>query len=238
MKIAICDDDKRELTHISRLLDDYQEERHIPLYYKTFSSSTELASVSLREFDLYLLDVIMPVLNGIELAREIRSFDKVANIIFLTSSPEFAVDSYTVKASNYLLKPIEKEKLFAALDDLLDNNHPESESYIVIRNNISIRKVHLSQLVYAEAQERKVIYHLDNGEHLECTARFSAVCDDLLKKKEFLLPHRSYLVNMSYISTIGNTDIQLQNGKLIPLAQRRLSEIREHYLAFQMGEVF
>lgn len=236
LRIAICDDNQTELDVISSLLEAYQKERDVRLSYKIFNSSTELASAARQEFDLYLLDIIMPVLNGMDLAREIRSFNKASHIIFLTSSPEFAVDSYTVKASNYLLKPISKERLFEALDDIWEKEEQEQEKYVVIKSSIGIRKVLLSQLVYAEAQERKVIYHLENGEQFECVHRFSTVCDDLLKNREFILPHRSYLVNMSFIRTIGATDIQLQNGRVIPLAQRRLTEIREHYLAFQMEE--
>lgn len=113
MKIAICDDDKTEQLQILELLEGYFKGRKNKPAIKTFSSSIELASIARYEqFDLYLLDVIMPILNGIELAKEIRGFDKASDIIFLTSSPEFAVESYTVKASNYLVKPIQKAAFF------------------------------------------------------------------------------------------------------------------------------
>ena len=238
MKIAVCDDDQMELLYILSFLNDYSEERNIPLTYKEFHSSFELASAARTDaFDLYLLDVIMPVLNGIELAREIRSFDKAADIVFLTSSPEFAVESYSVKASNYLLKPVSTELLAASHDELLEEASLRQEKYVVLRSSIGIRKIRLSQIAYAEAQERRILYHLENGEVLECTGRFSSVCEDLLKNREFFLPHRSFLVNMSYISTIGNTDIQMQTGQTIPLAQRRLVEIKDYYLAYQMEEV-
>ena len=70
------------------------------------SAHPEFLEAFEEHYDIYLLDVVMPGLNGIELAKEIRSSDKAADIIFLTSSPEFAVESYTVKASNYLVKPV------------------------------------------------------------------------------------------------------------------------------------
>ena len=63
------------------------------------------------------------------------------------------------------------------------------------------------------------------------------MCDDLMKNPEFMLPHRSFLVNMKFISTIGAADMHLQNGQTIPLAQRRVADIKKHYLAFQMDEV-
>lgn len=83
MKIAICDDDKNELFRILSVLADYQTQRNIEFSYKLFDNSTELASNLLQEhYDIYLLDVVMPGLNGIELAKEIRSSDKAADIIF------------------------------------------------------------------------------------------------------------------------------------------------------------
>lgn len=238
MKIAICDDDNAELQHILNLLSTYQKEHNRKLIYKGFTSSFELASTASQEqYDMYLLDVIMPILSGMELAKEIRSFDKAADILFLTSSPEFAVESYTVKASNYLLKPIVRETLFPALDDVLEKKGLEQEKSIVVKSVIGVRRILLCNLVCVEAFNRKIIYYLRNGEQLECSDRFSTICDVLLKYPEFILPHRSFLVNMNFIRTISSLDIQLQNGKILPLAQRRLTEIRKCYLAFQMEEL-
>lgn len=237
MKLALCDDDKQELSCILSFIENYKKLSSVPMSVHTFHNSFELASVASDEhFDLYLLDIIMPGLNGIELAREIRRFDKAADIIFLTTSPEFAVESYTVKATNYLMKPVSEEKLFQALDDIFDTKESESETSIVLKSTIGVHKVPLSNLMYVEAQGRKVIYYLKNGEEITCTDRFSSVCEQLLQQEEFILTHRSILVNMNFIRRIGTVDMQLQNGTILPLAQRRVAEIKKHYLAFQMEE--
>lgn len=134
MKIAICDDDLTELNRITAFLDEYSKTNRLPLTCKTFCSSIELASTAMQEsYDLYLLDILMPALNGIELAREIRNFDRAADLIFLTSSPEYAVDSYTVKASDYLLKPVQKKRFFAALDDILEQKERLLEKSIFFK---------------------------------------------------------------------------------------------------------
>ena len=238
MKIAICDDDKTEQLQILELLEEYFKEAKNTPTIKTFSSSIELASIARYEqFDLYLLDVIMPVLNGIELAKEIRGFDKVSDIIFLTSSPEFAVESYTVKAANYLVKPIQKAAFFQALDDISEKRMEESGKSIIVKSSFGVHKIYLSGLIYVEAMNRKVIYYLKNGEQITTAERFSSVCDMLMQNSEFILPHRSFLVNMNYIRSITTTDMHLQNNKIIPLAQRRVADIKKHYLAFQMEEV-
>lgn len=237
MKIAVCDDDRDELSLISSFLDSYQKERNVFLDLTTFQSSTELAStVCQNSYDIYLLDVIMPALNGIDLAKEIRSFDKASAILFLTSSSEFAVESYTVKAANYLMKPVCKDKLFRALDEIREQQKQKLEKCIVIKSMTGIHKIQLAQLVYAEAQGRKVIYNLQNKEQIECVGRFTDISNTLLKNAEFIHPHRSYLVNMNYISSIYASGIQLLTGKTIPLARRRFAEIKAHYLASQMKD--
>lgn len=238
MKIAVCDDNQEELHRVASLLEDYQEEKTVSINLRLFGSSVELASIAQQEnFDLYLLDVLMPALNGMELAREIRAFNTAVPILFLTSSPEFAVESYTVHAANYLLKPVSRESLFSALNDISAQQKADRKNYIIVKSNIGVRKILLSQLVYVEAQDRRVIYHLQNGGQVDCIARFSAIAGELLKNIEFIQPHRSYLVNMSYINIIGTMDMELQDHTVLPLAQRRVAEIKEYYLAYQMGEI-
>lgn len=237
MKIAICDDDKNELLWILSVLADYQLQRNMEFSYQPFESSMELASSASQEpYDIYLLDVVMPGLNGMELAKEIRSYDKAADIIFLTSSSEFAVESYTVKASNYLMKPIQKDRLFEILDDILRAKTEDRDSCLVLKSNVAIHKIRVSEIIYVEASNRKVIYHLNNDTRITCAEKFAAVCDSLLQHREFILAHRSFLVNMNYIRSINATDMYLTNNLCIPLAQRRVSEIKKFYLAFQMEE--
>lgn len=237
MKIAVCDDNHNELELIKSHLDMYLSDNRQVFTVKYFDSSVELAStLRFEKFDIYILDIIMPVMDGLALAKEIRTFDKAAPIIFLTSSPEFAVDSYTVKAFNYLLKPVVKERLFATLDDIAETFHQEQADNIIIKNNNGIHKIHTSDIIYAEALNRKVIIYLKNGEHITSTDVFSSICETLTAHSEFLLPHRSFIVNMNYIKTINATEIYLINNASIPLAQRRVGEIKKKYLTFQMEE--
>ena len=165
MKIAICDDNEAELNRIRELLEIYACDKGQKFFIKCFTSSVELASTAeFEKYDIYFLDIIMPVMDGINLAREIRAFDRFSPVIFLTSSPEFAVESYTVKAFNYLLKPIIKEALYDTLDDIIDTFHKERNDTYIIKNNSGIHKIYLSDIMYAEALNRKVILYLSDNE--------------------------------------------------------------------------
>ena len=167
-------------------------------------------------------------MTGMQLAREIRTFDHAADIIFLTTSSDFAVESYTVKATNYLMKPVSSNAFFAAMDDILRAKTQEQGHFLVLKSRIGVHKIPLSELIYVEAQNRKVIYYTSGREQI--------VCDSLLQHREFIQVHRSFLVNMNYIRSIGTIDMCLHNGTNVPLAQRRVADIKKHYLAFQMEE--
>ena len=213
MKIALCDDDEKELSNIRSLLDSYQKTHNIPFTYQEYHSSCELALRASKErFDIYLLDILMPHMTGMQLAREIRTFDHAADIIFLTTSSDFAVESYTVKATNYLMKPVSSNAFFAAMDDILRVKTQEQGHFLVLKSRIGVHKVPLSELIYVEAQNRKVIYYTSGREQIVCTELFSSVCNSLLQHREFIQVHRSFLVNMNYIRSIGTMDMCLHNG--------------------------
>ena len=201
MKIAICDDDKNELFHI---LADYQIQKNTDFSYKPFESSMELATNAAEErYDIYLLDVVMPGLNGMELAKEIRSYDKAADIIFLTTSPEFAVESYTVKASNYLIKPIQKDRLFDALDDIMKTRIEDQASSLVLKSSVGVHKVRISEIIYVEALNRKVIYYLKNN--YKDTSEYDGKLD-VFKSSLETAQNALDSANDNYASVLKNTD--------------------------------
>ena len=179
--------------------------------------------------------MIMPGFSGIDVAKEIGSFDKTAPIIFFTSSTEFALESYSVKAINYVLKPISKEKLFFTLDEVLEQIKAEKdEDALIVKSHEGIQKILISNLVFAEVIGRNVLYHLRSGKVIESTESFSSVGDKLMKYGCFRKPHRSYLVNMQYVDTIEKHQITLQTLSTIPIAQGKAREIKQQYLHYQM----
>lgn len=239
LQIAVCDDNIDELSNMVQLVDLYRTSRHLNCEYAVFSNGFELVSAleKGKQFDIYCLDIIMPGFTGIDVAKEIRGFDKIAPILFFTSSPEFALESYSVKAINYVLKPISKEKLFFTFDEMLEQIKAEKdEDVVIVKSNEGIQKILISNLTFAEVIGRNVLYHLRSGKVIECTEPFSSACDNLLKYKCFIKPHRSYIVNMQYVDIIENHQVTLQTLSSIPVAQGKAREIKQQYLNYQMEE--
>ena len=236
-QIAVCDDNIDELSKMVQLINLYRTSRNFSCEYAAFSNGFELVSTleKGKRFDIYCLDIIMPGFTGIDVAKEIRGFDKTAPILFFTSSPEFALESYSVKAINYVLKPISKEKLFFTFDEVIEQIKAEKdEDAVIVKSNEGIQKILISNLVFAEIIGRNVMYHLRSGKVIECTEPFSSVCDKLLKYGCFIKPHRSYLVNMQYVDTIENHQVTLQTLSFVPVAQGKAREIKQQYLNYQM----
>ncbi len=170
----------------------WEEDRGTPVRVKSFRSAAALLDAARHErFTLYLLDIMMPGLNGMDAARENpRGFDKAADIIFLTSSPGFAYDSYSVKALEYLLKPIRAKTLYPILDRLDRERRPQEA--LTLRTGGIIVRVPFSQLTYVEVNGKHLYFNLADGQVREVVGSMKEYEDALLTRPELMARiHRS-----------------------------------------------
>ena len=174
----------------------------------------------------------MPGENGISAAREIREYDRNVKIIFLTSSAEYAVQSYTVDAYYYQLKPIREETFFQVLDSVLDECCRSAENSVMLRCKSGISRIELEKLLYCEVLSRTLVFHLTDGRILESTGSMDELARQLAEYPCFLRPHRSFLVNMEYIRSITAKTLVLTDGAQIPIPHGRAADIKNQYLEY------
>ncbi len=235
LKIAVCDDSTEFLSTIKENIRNWEGLPEDALI-QTFENGDSLVSAhSSENFDFIFLDVVMPFVNGIETAREIRSFDKKVKIVFLTSSPEFALDSYSVKASNYLLKPISKKALFECLEELY-SDYEEDFSGIVVKSFSSVYNVPFHNIEFIEAMNKKVIVHLCDGQSIESSEQFYIFEEKLLPFSDFYKCHRSYIVNIHKIASFNAKDIIMRSGKIVPLSRSCKKDFEEFYFETLFGK--
>ena len=234
LQIAFCDDDQSVLDQLSELLDKYRVERNRDMTFTSFHSPLELlaeVNKGLR-LDVLFLDVIMPGENGISAAQEIRQYDSNVKIIFLTSSSEFAVESYTVGAYFYQLKPIWEDSFFRLMDSVLAECRKEEQHSLVLRCKSGIERIDLERLEYCEVIGRTLVFHMAGGRVLESTGSLDSLSAELEIYGNFLRPHRSFLVNMEYIQGVSYRGIRLSSLAEIPIPHGKLSEIKNRYLEY------
>lgn len=196
MYIAACDDQIEELEKLTALLQAWQSDRRSDVRFQTFRSGGQLLDAARAErFTLYLLDVLMPGMTGMDAAREIRSFDAAADIIFLTTSPGFAYESYGVRAAEYLLKPINAKLLYPVLDKLYLRDQKPQDGLTVKSNGMLVR-LPFSQLSYVEVNGKHLFFNMADGTVYEVAASMREYEGALLARPEFMRVHRSYIVNM------------------------------------------
>lgn len=228
MYIAVCDDQVGELEVLTKYLHIWQEKHQSTLRYQTFQNAAEFLHAAKEEpFTLYLLDVMMPGMDGIAAAREIRSFDDAAEIVFLTASPGFAYESYGVRALDYLLKPIQAERLFPILDRLFLQERQEG---LTLKCGAALVRVPFSQLEYVEINRKHLYFHLTDGSEREVVGTLSDYESRLLSRPEFMRPHRSYLVNMLLVSELSPSGIHTFSGKNLPVSRLLFPRIQKDYL--------
>lgn len=233
MRIAVCDDDEQELSCIGKLIAEYEisHDKNIECYY--FTNSTDfLCDLKGGEYDLVLLDVLMPKVSGIQVAQELREMDKNVRLVFVSTSPEFAVESYNVGAYHYLLKPVDVVSFFTLLDKIEKELSAQVEQGFVLKSRNGVVQIAFARLTYVEVINKTVFFHLTDGTVHEVTATLADFEGTLLSRPEFLKTHRSYLVNLSYIQAIDINYVMMKDGSNIPVSRQRRSQVQDAYMHF------
>ena len=242
LRIGFCDDDLSVLNTLQVLLDRYRVDRNADLSSAAFQSPLELIAEIEKglRFDILLLDVLMPGENGMEAAREIRRFDSSVKIIFLTSSTEFAVESYSVGAYFYQLKPIWAESFYRLMDSVIAECDKSSSSSLILRCKSGITRVELNRLEYCEVLGRSLWLHLVGGAVLESAGRMDHLCEQLADHENFLRVHRSFLINLDYVRNIMPKAITMASLAELPIPRGKYGELKDRYLeyAFHRKQVF
>lgn len=230
MHLAVCDDNSAALERIVGLLEDYRREKQAPITWHTFLSAAEMvSSMHAANYDLLLLDILMPGVNGMEAAREIRGFDRDVAIIFLTASPEYAMEGYAVNARDYLLKPVDRTRLFASLDRLLTERDALPKAFH-IKTASGMARIPYNAVVYAEVLNKQLYFHLSDDSVRQTRAPLSEYEPLLLQQGSFVKVHRSYIVNLWHMAELTTDALQTYGGQTIPISRLLYTKVRHAYM--------
>ena len=232
LKIGICDDDSAELAHVTKLLERYQARNHLTARIDTFQNAMDLMeALHTENYQLLLLDILMPGFTGMQAARELRCFDNETRIIFITASPEFAVESYGVNAFYYLLKPVEDCQLFPVLDRLLRQLHRKDETLLLTLPSGLVRLPY-SRIEVVEVNSKRLLFYLTDGSLQVIHGTLTEYEPRLLGTGTFIKVHRSYLVNMEDILQLKGNELVTCSGRTVPISRLLFNQVRKEYMDF------
>lgn len=241
IKMALCDDEAEQRAAVGELLRAYAADRPgLAVKLSVFSSGRDLlaAAETCGGFDLYVLDIVMPELSGIDLGVRLRERYTGGAIIYLTISPEYAVDSYAARAFYYLMKPVEPDRLFGVLDQAVEALEKQKAACVTVRTKEGLERVRLDELLYAELTGRVVRYHLSNGTCLDSVtvrAPFQEAAAPLLADQRFFLCGASFVANLFYVTAVERGFLRMDGGARVPLARGLTAQAKRRWSDFWLG---
>lgn len=234
MNIAICDDEQIFRNELKNILLKVSIQKNTNFNIDSFMCGEELIQHlegNSTKYDLIFLDIIMKDLNGIDTAKYIRSIDKNAQIVFLTSSIEFALQGYDVKALNYLIKPAKYESVLKNINEV--SNDDANKEFYTFKINHTIYKIALRNINYFEVTNRLI--NINCIENAYDKSSFYKKLDDVadeLKDFDFIRCHRSYLVNLKNITSISNDEVIFKNGDKALVSRKYRKSLKEDFLNY------
>ena len=233
MKVAVLDDSPADVRIILGMLDDLSSRIVRPFSVQAFTDPFALLD-SVQEkggFDLYFLDIIMPVMSGMEVASRIRSRGETCEIIFLTTSREYGVEAFGVNAAGYLLKPIDRARLEGVVMTAVARLDVPGGKPIVVRTGGGVRKLLSSEIVCIESFNHRREILLADGSKVTTPETLEQFKQILADDPAFYAPHRTYIVNLNYITGVQDGDILIR-GAALPVAKKSYRKFMEYYLDY------
>ncbi len=224
INIAICDDETFAIEEIRRKVLDFFKKENIALRVECFGCGQSLID-SDSDFDIIFLDIRMNGKDGMETARQLRRNSFKGSLIFVTVMEECVFDSFEVQAYDYLVKPINDERLEKTLCRLMSYEYGSASENIIVHNGRDMKMIPPDDIVYCEVIDKKIYLHTVSGETTAYYERLERLENKL--DKRFFKCHRSYLINLKYLSGFGGGTAKMKTGAVLPVSRLRQNGLAE-----------
>lgn len=239
VKIALCDDDKKQLELMKDFFAKYKQEHpHIEISIASFVSPLELLTyVETRGgFDIYLLDVYMSGILGTQAAKQLRDLGDKGEIIFITSSRDHALEAFEVEANQYLIKPFVESTLVTLMDKVFERLNLERRHYIHVKTNKGFMRIFTRDIVFTEAGRNNYqLIHLKSKEIFEIRMTSAELFELLTPTNTFVKCGVSISMNLRYIRQITKESIFFDTGEHITYPYRAYQKLKDQFLSFQLS---
>lgn len=239
MRIAICDDKAEQIALISASLKAYFERKPQSGYeLSSFSKpSSFLFEQEKKPFDLVLLDICMPEVLGTDIAKEIRKRKERTEIIFITTSDEFAVEAFSMKAAHYLVKPFAQNEFSEAMDRAIEMANKKEDKILTVKEAEGYTTIPLSEVLYVESDSHVLTIHCAS-EDINSRMNLNDFLIEASKLKPglFIAPVKGFVINLSHVKTLKAEEIIMSNGRAISISQRLRKEVKNAFFDYRFSE--
>jgi len=229
VQLVICDDNKAVIKELEKKLKTrYADALSIHSFSTVFSALTYVHDIAKGDVDMAILDINIEDGNGIELARKLQKLYPHIKVIFLTGYLHYAADIFQATPVYFLVKPIQDERLFEAMDRAIVSVDKLRHDMLQVSIKGKICRVLMEDIRYIESEKRTLHIYEKNGK-ISVLKQINAIEPEL--PEQFLRCHQSYCVNMNWIKEFAS-DIFLYSGERIPVSRKRYKEAKQKFLRF------
>lgn len=221
LRIAIVEDDPDDAKTICEYCDRYAKENGKEFSVNVFANGYDFVSKEHFDFDIIMLDVKMPYMNGLETAKKIRETNEHVVIVFITSMQQYAIHGYSVDATDFIVKPVKYQMFCLKFERILSIAQRKRGKIVAIKTGKDVRYLDVADIFFVEMQNRKLVYHTSSEDFDVWGAMKDAV--NLLTPFGFALCNSGILVNLKYVEEITGNGVVV-NGITLPLSRPKKKE--------------
>lgn len=234
LKIAVVENEEKDMENLCGFLRQYCGENNIDLLLDTFQDGIGLASEYRGGYDCIFLDIMMPLLNGMDTAEKIRTFDSSVPIVFTTNLAQYAIRGYKVNAMDFLVKPLQYFDIVYEMEKIRARQKKRAgDDYLWLSYDGQKRKVLFDDILYIDIIAHDICVHLRN-ESISFRGTLKSV-EEKLGDGRFSRCNNCYIVNLQKIRSITDNDVCLENGQTLRISRPRKKEFLQDFAKFIGG---
>jgi DNA-binding LytR/AlgR family response regulator len=235
-RILICDDNNDDLDELQKIIEDFYNEASLPYSVLRFSDPRQALDYieDGNKVDIAVLDVIMPEKNGMELAAGMRDLGFDGFFVFLTSSNDFAAQSYSVKAFSYILKPARMQAVNEVLSNIEKLRLENDRNGFPLTRRSGVRFVLYTEFMFVEVINHQLLFHLANGEVISIYGSLKEYSELLLSQPQNCRPQKSFIVNLDFVRYFENSAIFMRDKTRISVP-KEFENLKERWLERMFG---
>ena len=232
INIAIVDDNRVDLNEEVQITEEYFRKKGLLCRVEPFEDPDwMIRGLKEEQYDIYIMDIRMEKMDGIEAAKRIRAEYPEPIIIFATNYQEYAIEAYEVNTWRYIQKRKLKEKLTEAYDALLPRLLEQENEVYVIEKKSNVEKIFYDDIYYMEKDERYTVIHCRNGQKKRVRKAIGDVYQELATE-EFIRLSKGFIVNLRHVMSMQNHRILLRNGETVVVGASKLTEVRKRIASY------